>query len=348
MKRIYILLFVSCLAGSATAQNMPGFPAMRPVKSVDITPVAGIIQVSTEIPCLLLLDGKTISWLTPYHQVTIYSNPLKQRSLAFRVNDSMHVKILAAGAMEYAYIKLKHDTTVADSAIPGKQPAGFTPKTVTRFIPFATAISFQVSGGVNFNGIGTAFQGKVMAGYSFTSQLRLGIGSGWINCLTRITGNHIPVYYSDKPTYESSGFNFSYIPVFADFSARLIKKRASPFISFDAGVSFPLTKTAAGKTTSTDSHGTDTQYYKINKFRTGFYMNLTLGMKWFATDFLDLGFALGYEASFNKVAGEYSYDGSFVYPENHTNIHVSSGFHFDLIIGLNPPLSQTKKLPERY
>jgi len=327
---------------------MPGFPGVRSTKTVDVTPVAGIMQVSTEIPCLLVLDGKTIAWLTPYHQVTIYSNPLKQRSLAFSVNDSMHVKLIPAGAMEYKYLKLKHDTTIADSAVPGKQPLGLNPRSVIRYVPFATAINVQFSGGVNFNGIGTGFQFKVIAGYSFNPQLRLGIGSGWINCLSHITGNYVPVYYQDKPTYESSGFNFSYVPVFADFSARLIKKRASPFISFAAGISFPLTKSAGGRMTITDNYGTDTQYYKITSVKTGFYMNVSLGMKWYATNFLDLGFALGYEASFNKITAEYTHEASYSYSDKHTNPHVFSGFHFDLILGLNPVINKIKKLPERF
>jgi hypothetical protein len=346
MKNINILLFVVCLAGNTMAQNMPGFPSMRPGKTVDNTPVAGTLQVSTEVPCHLLLNGDTVAWLTPYHQVIIYSNPLKQQSLAFRVDESLRVKTIAAGTMEYAYIKLKHDTTIADSAIPGKQPVGLNPKVVTRYLPFATAVSFQFSGGINFNGGGTVFQGKFIAGYCFNPTVRLGIGSGWVNTFTHITGNYIPVYYPDKPSYEYSSFNFSYIPLFLDFSARLLKKRVSPFISFAAGVSFPLTKSASGKTTTTDDYGSETEYYEITRFNTGFYMNMTVGMKCFVSNVIDLGVALGYEASINKITGEYNYSGYSGHTETQTNPHVSSGFHIDLILGINLASKHTQKLPE--
>ncbi|MEI6456432.1 MAG: hypothetical protein WCO93_09100, partial [bacterium] len=364
MKARVLLVILSCFACSAMAQRlmheprpmqavtetesrapdtivkvikpmMPGFPRSRTEVPEDGTPVAGTLRVTTKISCEFLFDGQYFATMTPWHEVTIYGSPEGEHTLLFRNGVMEREKKILLKPKEAGYYMLRSDTTIADSVVAAKPSARVDRKVVTRYIPFLHAVSLQIRGGITFNGSGSTFQGKFIAGYAFSPQVSLGIGTGLNNFMTRFQRKYEP-WNPSSDTYKSSVFRVSYVPIFLDLSVAFLKKRVSPILSIDAGLCLPLSQNPTGSITQEHDYYSSTEYFRVEKISTGGYMGIAIGVKWYINQVLAGQLSLGYDACFNMIKSGYNTNLLYQdYSETYKKLHVSSGFTLSLVIGIN-------------
>lgn len=292
--------------------------------------------------------------MTTLNRVTVYNVPEGTHTLHFR-NEQMDfrqtVKMEPGATCLYT---LRRDTTLKDSLFFGKMIIKKGNLIVNRYVPFRHAWSFEVLPALVVNSRGFGFGARVMTGFTFNNKVRLGVGTGYFSYPTRIMfvraqgfnpDNSLKMDYSKTFTED---FNFEYVPVFANIAINMMKNRTTTLLSIDIGASIPIIDgMTVGYASEHDTWTPNETELKIDRIRTGTYLGLNLGWKYFFIPSLEAGASLGFHASFSKFDGA-RYTGTTVFTtelRNKDKSFTSTCFTVNLMMVFH---LDTKKLKRKH
>jgi hypothetical protein len=293
-------------------------------------PPYATLHINTEIPSTLYYDGVKLAHVTPSHIVLIKNTPAGSHSLGFS-NHSMDYKtIIEVRPGEQGLYMLRKDTTVQDSVSQATQVSGHHQKIKYWYIPFSHAYSFQFIPGWNFDGSGGGYNLRFIAGYWF-SKIKLGLGTGMISYSTHLekTANVFNGYES----LNTMPFDVVVIPVFADLTVVLSKKRTTPFLTFDLGVSIPAQQNI---NIYLGSYHSPT-YIEIKQVNPGFYFGMAFGVKTFISPAFEVAASFGFDGSVNVLKGTFHkdyWDGT-VSDNSYDGNHTSAAWYLNLAFAFN-------------
>ena len=304
-----------------------------------IPPVANL-SITTEIPLTLFYDRDTAGVMHLNNKVEIVRTKPGEHILTFRTKSWELEKKIIVDSCSVRVFKLMKDSTLTDSVSHRKLLSLHPQKISNYYIPFKQSVSIQFKPGISFNNSSSVFNGKLIAAYYFNQRLSLGLGSGISGYCTKLKWVYFNLFDWTHPNkYETSYFEVSYIPVFLNFTFTFLKKRFTPFLSVDGGLSFPLTTSVTGMFIGDIPYGTITEnarYFKVDNIKAGGYAGLELGCKYYISPKVDLGMSLGVELSFNSFTGRYFTDAAmqeYVSPLTYHN--TTAAFSMHLVLGVN-------------
>jgi len=312
----------------------PATPARKPL------PPLGTVKVTTEVPSILYFNGDSAANMTRYHLVVIYRVPVGSHTLSFRDKSMESSKTIIVDSGTTGYYRLRIDTTISDSIVRGRFEMGRSAQIVSRYEPFKHAVCFELLPGFYFNGQGFGFNARFLVSYKFNRKLKLGVGSGYALYPTSFRQKTYELF-SVTGTFRSERTYLSFVPVYLNIALTSLKNRTTTYLSFDLGLSFPLTRSVSCKSTySGQSNYIQTGAYtlEVDNINTGFYGGLTLGMKYFFSPVFEGGISLGFNTFINDCQKlYYKNDAQPWYSSQYKymSAHATTGFGFNLTLGIN-------------
>ena len=312
-------------------QGFPGRPGKQPPQVTKKIAPVGTLKITTEIPATLSYDADTAIKMTRYHLVVIYKVLAGPHTLAFRNGLMESRKSILVEAGTTGYYKLRKDTTITDSVVPENPELGHKQRIVSRYVPFRHAVSFDLLPGAYFNGRGSGLNTRFEIGYNVNHILKLGMGAGYASYPTRLKQKVYSWFFEPDGEIVSEDFYFSFIPVYLDLSLNFLNNRTTTYLSFNVGASFPVTQSVSCKATYET-----TTYLKIDQIKTGVYLGLAVGMKYFFSPVFEGGASIGFNTSINEFNGNYYMDPDHTqYNSPRTGPHATTGFGINLMLGIN-------------
>ena len=303
-------------------------------------PAVANLSITTELPSTLFYDGDTAGVMQLNNKVEIVHTKPGEHTLTFRTKSWKFEKKIIIDSCSVRVFKLMKDTTLSDSVSRRKLLSLHPQKISNYYIPFKQSVSIQFKPGISFNNANSVFNCKLIAAYYFNQRLSLGLGTGISGYTTKLKWVYFNFFDWSHPTkYETSYFQVTSIPVFVNFTFTFLKKRFTPFLSVDGGLSFPLTTSVTGMFTGDipySATNVNARYFKVDNIKTGGYAGLELGCKYYITPMVDLGMSLGVELSFNSFTGRYFTDAAmqeYVSPLTYHN--ATAAFCMHLVLGVN-------------
>jgi hypothetical protein len=276
----------------------------------------GMIKVTTEMSGMLVVDTLPAQNMTIYHHVLVSGIDTGRHTLFFK-HDSLTVqkKILVRQGQTDQYV-VKPDSIVHNLSVKGRYLKGYSPSIRSYYIPKTKGLYCLASVGFSSGKGYSYFNGMIVAGYQVSPLFSVGAGTGYLRIYSSFD-QFIFLLLATSSTENSTGFSVPFIPVFVDVRLNLIKKRVTPYFSFDIGCSFPVNKEIDGEYTEVDNllgyETTDHYRFHIDKINPGFYLAINPGLKIFVYDKYFLDLSLGWDICFNKFTGNRS---NLSYPSN--------------------------------
>ena len=303
-------------------------------------PAVANLSITTEIPSTLFYDRDTAGVMQLNNKVVIVRTKPGEHTLTFRTKSWKFEKKIIVDSCSVRVFKLMKDTTLSDSVSRRKLLSLHPQKIYNYYIPFKQSVSIQFKPGISFNNANSVFNCKLIAAYYFNQRLSLGLGTGISGYTTKLKWVYFNFFdWSHPNKYETSYFQVSYIPVFVNFTFTFLKKRFTPFLSVDGGLSFPLTTSGTGMFVGDIPYGAtyeNARYFKVDNIKTGGYAGLELGCKYYISPMVDLGMSLGVELSFNSFTGRYFADAAMLeYVSPLTYHNATAAFCMHLVLGIN-------------
>ncbi|MEI6900955.1 MAG: hypothetical protein WCL00_13845, partial [Bacteroidota bacterium] len=210
---------------------------------------------------------------------------------------------------------------------------------------FKSSLSFECLPGISINGQGVGFNGRFQMGFG-SQNLRVGLGTGYLSYSKNVhldtlkpVGFYVIFLIPEfrHLEYTSDPFNVSFVPIYLNFTWSMIKKRVTPFISVDGGLSFPMKANISVKSTIT-FHETApyNDYLKIDQVKMGAYFGMAFGLKYYVTPMIETGLSCGFDACVNRFTGYYYGDPEHTIKREPNNaVITTAGFLISFKVGIN-------------
>lgn len=230
---------------------------------------------------------------------------------------------------EKGYYTPRTDTTISDSIVIAKQDIKPGQKDSDN-IPQKNWVGFQFRPGISLSGdsAGLRFNGKLLISIYASPKVSIGVGSGYVTYITHLEYTAEHILFVPLESSESENFQVSFVPVFLNVTYNLLKKRITPLISFDLGLSIPTKNTISGSYTYHHNFTSTTGNFKVDNIKTGGYFGFAMGVKYYMNHMFEAGFSLGFDGCLNAYEGK-------LQNLMKDNSHFSRGFCINLVLGLN-------------
>lgn len=290
----------------------------------------GTLQIRSEIPSVFTYDGKKLVKITPAHVILIRNTAAGKHVLNFSNKNMDYSTEVDVKPGDLGILTLKKDTTMKDSVSPTRLNCGRHQKIKYLYIPFSHAYSFQFIPGWNFDGTGGSYNLRFVAGY-WLSKIKLGLGTGLISYSTHLekTAN----VFNGWESIHTMPFDVVIIPVFADLTVMLSKKRTVPFFTFDLGLSIPAQQNINIYFGSYHS----LTYIEIKQVNPGLYFGMAFGVKTYISPSFELAASFGFDGSVNVLKGTFHknyWDGT-ASENSYDGNHTSAAWYLNLAFAYN-------------